>query len=354
MSQFGFAMFEEWGMKEWLSLDDMTWAMLKLHDAEQHRTVDRQTLVRAAKNQRLDLEEAHKGVYNFATWSQDDNFFCALAVFSVLQKMIDASKEEYRPRAITDLPINIRHRIYKEVYGTDTLRSLIYNRVQCADCGCGGPVLHGALKKLDVSLAMTSRAMALDVFRFLFRTVRYDFPCADALLHQLRGSLYTSALISHIKVHWSGPGSIAAFTELRLGAPVRTLELLLSQATTDPRLHPDPTFHHFPGRAVVALPDTHGARKLLNLRGLRVVRLRCIGLGAPSEVERRAFEHILRGRVMRSVQTFPQALSYRNWQLSGESESGGSGEEEEKALSEEDQPLEADKSFLEDPSEDSD
>ncbi|KAI0145988.1 hypothetical protein F4776DRAFT_660859 [Hypoxylon sp. NC0597] len=219
---FEFRLFK---LKERFQIDNVTWTMLEVHEDLMIGLASPNLLAEAVDSNRLSLLQGANRLEDIAKASAglgDDTAKHCSAIVAVINDILRIANLSREPPRFATLPPEIRNHIYSYYFNTSSGRALIPLRPRsygCMGCQCYNPCyrisLFGPQNLVDISLALTSRAVKREALSYLYHYRTMYFPCTCSVAYHLGRNPILKANLAHIELHWTAVATPICAGELR-------------------------------------------------------------------------------------------------------------------------------------------
>ncbi|KAI1417760.1 hypothetical protein F5Y13DRAFT_62184 [Hypoxylon sp. FL1857] len=277
--------FRMYNLQERFKIDKAIWGLLQAHENFKTGRVTHEAMANAARpevpamnklvGQLTEIAQASAG-------SGDDAKYC-LAIIRVVNDIISIANTRPAPIQLESLPVEVRWRIYRHYFRIPRSQPLVprgprgqgYLRCRCDNPDETDPVLGPRTRdrKVDISLALTSKFMHRDVLNYLYNQHLLYFPCACNMAYHVRTNAILKESLARVMFHWTGIAADIGITALR-PLHIHSLTVVVSKVTgmnvTDQEL----AFREFfIANGPNTLPQTRGIYELMSLRGISTLNV---------------------------------------------------------------------------------
>ncbi|OTA66600.1 hypothetical protein K449DRAFT_402668 [Hypoxylon sp. EC38] len=303
--------FSLFGMKERFQIDDGTWNVLRIHDDFKANLAPLNLLVTAVDTNRISLLMVASRLDDTArasAGSGDDTATSALAILHVIHDILGIANRARQPPRLETLPLDIRQRIYRHYFNTPSANPLVPIGPQAngfLGCNCSNPssqnLVPGRQTPLDISLALTNKAIMREALGYLYTYRTVYFPCACNMAYHIRSNPILNANLIRVKFHWTGMAAPDGIQDLNQ-MPIISLTVVISDHTTMFLTANEQQMRRYfmSRRNTNALPGALGMFELLQLRDVPNVHVEQIAQwrGEPRcEADRHGLTRLLRDTI---------------------------------------------------------
>ncbi|KAI0105446.1 hypothetical protein GGR51DRAFT_188717 [Nemania sp. FL0031] len=207
------------------------------------------------------------------------------------------------------LPPEIRNRIYNIYLNNDVDQPNIIPHPKKEHCGCAPhePPAHERFTKVDMELALASKAISGELLDCFYRKRTFHFPCSCEMHYHLTHNAVLKATIPNLMFHWCGPRSDVAIRQLHKMKQLEVLTVVVSRASSrhlSQREKDIRNFFNTKRNAFNWLPDALGWEELISLRGLSEVRVEHVNKrkgDRRTDDDRKSLENMLHVYLLRAA-----------------------------------------------------